>query len=205
MFSTSFRSLFIGLVLSAFLFALVGCGGRESSAQKLFAQGEYQKVIDKYPDLDVARRAHAKIADQLLQQKKYDDVLKQYSDTPAAYKAKMAMAQAMFDAGRYQAVIDSFPGSPLAAVSKDRIADSLFTTGQLDLLLSKFPDNAHSKQIKEERGTTELARIKKLRGDAKRQALETFMQTYSGTEAAKEAGTLLGKIREAEQKKTTKK
>jgi hypothetical protein len=117
----------------------------------------------------------------------------------------MAMAQEMFNAGRYQAVIDSFPQSPLAAVAKDRMADSLYNAGQYDLLMQKFPTSTKAVQVKEQKATEELTKVKKMKGTAKRQALESFMQTYSGTAAYKEAGEMLSKIREAEQKKAAKK
>jgi hypothetical protein len=205
MMTARYRTPCLIALLLAVSFALISCQSRAQSAQALFDKGEFEKVIEKYPDLEIARRAHAKIADKLLIAKKYSEVLNQYADTPAAYKARMQLAQQVFDAGRYQAVIDSFPQSPLAALAKGKLADSLFTAGALDELIKRFPDSDKGKQVKEERAKTDFDKAKKLRGAAKKAALEAIMTQYSGTEIYKEAGTMLSQIREAEAKKAQKK
>jgi hypothetical protein len=199
----SFRltSLLILIPLCAVLIMTSGCTSRPAAAQKLFDQGEYQKVIDQYPELDVARRAHAKLGEKFLAEKQYDVVLREYSDTPAAYKARQAMVEKLFNEGRYMAILDSFPTFPQAQLAKERIADSLFAAGQFDQLLVRFGDTPKGLQVKQAKSTEALTQAKKLRGDAKRMALENITRTYNGTEAASEASSLLIKIREAEAKK----
>jgi TolA-binding protein len=190
---------------AALLLGLSGCGGRPASAQKLFDQGEFQKVVDKYPDLEIARRAHAKLGEQALAQKNYSVVLKEFWDTPAAYLAKMQLAQQMFDQGRFRALLDSFPQSPLAPQAKEKLADSLYTIGQMDNIVSWYPDTQKAKLIKDERSKESLTKAKKMRGDAKRAALEDIIRNYGGTDAAREAGEVLSKLRETTSKKAVKK
>jgi thioredoxin-like negative regulator of GroEL len=205
MFKTRLFSFALASTLSLFLLFSTGCSSRAASAQKLFDSGQYQQVIDKYPDLEVARRAHAKLADDLLQKKDYSTVMRDYADTPAAYKARLDLAQKMFDEGRYQALLDSFPQSPLAATAKGKLADSLVAAGQTDKLLAWYPDTPQAKQVKETQATEELARIKKLPKKDKAAALEDFMKKFAGTETYKEAGDMLAKIRQADANQSNKK
>jgi hypothetical protein len=192
--------IFALLLVATLLLATTGCSSRPAAAQRLFDKGEYQKVMDKYPDLEIARRARAKLADQLVAEKKYDVVLRSYADTPAAFRARTELAQKMFDEGRYMALLDSFPTSPLTVTAKERLADSLYAAGRLDSLVRRFSETARGKQVRTEQAAAELVKIKKMKGAEKRKALEDFMRTYSGTEASKEAGQMLSKIREAESK-----
>jgi outer membrane protein assembly factor BamD (BamD/ComL family) len=195
------RITFFATVAAIFLLGSLGCSNRPAAAQKLFDQGEYQQVVDKYPELEIARRAHAKLGELALQQKNYNAVLKDFWDTPAAYQAKMLLAQAMFDQGRYRALLDSFPQSPLAVQAKEKLADSLYALGQLDVVVQMYPESQKAKLIKDERSKESLTKAKKLRGEPKRLALEELVRSYGGTDAAREAGEILSKIRETEAKK----
>jgi hypothetical protein len=195
----------LALALSTLLLVTAGCSSRAASAQKMFEKGEYQQVMDKYPDLEIARRAHAKMAEEKLQTKDYYAVLKDFADTPAAFKARNELAQRLFDQGKFQSVVDSFPQSPLAAQAKERLADSLFASGQFDKLLAWYPESPKAKQVKEDQSKVEWARIKKLPKNDKKTALEDFMKKYAGTESYKDASDLLTKIREAEAKQANKK
>jgi len=195
------RSLAV-VVLFAFGIGLTlgfgGCQSRPAAALKLFESGQYEKVIERYGDLEIALRARAKIAEQLLAEEKYEEVLQNYSDTPAAYQARQKQAQLLFERGDYQGVVDQYPFSDVARVAKERLADSLFAAGQLDLLLMKYPETPRGTQVKEERAAVELAAAKKLKGAAKKDALAKLSRSYSGTTAAAEASKLLADIRAAE-------
>jgi hypothetical protein len=200
-----FLTLSLVLLVGTLLFLSTGCTNRAASAQKLFDQGEYQQVINKYPDLEVARRAHAKLAEELLQKKDYSAVLRDYADTPAAFKAKVELAQRLYDEGKYQAVLDSFPQSPVAAAAKEKLSDSLYAAGDYDKLIAWYPETVKAKQVKEDRAKVEFARIKKLPKKDKAQALELFMKQYAGTEEYKDAADMLNKIRIAESNQANKK
>lgn len=193
MFTT--RLLAFIVALSVFFLFSTGCSGRAASAQRLFDNGEYQNVIDKYPDLEVARRAHAKLAEQLLQKKYYSAVMRDYADTPAAYKARLELAQSLFDEGKYQVLLDSFPQSSLAASAKSKLADSLIAAGQPDKVVALYSDTPQAKQIREDQAKDELARITKLPKKDKAQALEEFMKKFANTDSYREANDMLAKIR----------
>ncbi|MBU0507675.1 hypothetical protein KKH27_02390 [bacterium] len=197
------RALLMVIGISLILIAS-GCQSRPAAANKLFEKGEYQAVVDKYPDLEIARRARAKIAEGLLREERFEEILRNYSDTPAAHKATEQMAQLLFARGEYQAILDSFPFSAVAPLAGNRLADSLFAAGQLDELVRRFPENENAKQIKEERGMAELTQAKKLKGDAKKDALTHIVRSYAGTVAQREANKMLTDIRAAEAPKRKK-
>jgi hypothetical protein len=188
------------LVAAALIWLVTGCSSRPAAAQRLFAKGEYQRVLKKYPDLEIARRAEARLAEKLCEDKQYDAVIRQFPQTPAAYKARLALAQQLFDAGRYLAVIDSFPYLPLAAQARERMADSLYGSGRFDDLLMRYPDSPQAKELKEKRAAQALTDAKKLRGQARQQALEEIMRLYSGTGSYKEAAELQAKARQVSKK-----
>lgn len=175
-----------------------GCQSRPAAALKLFEKGEYEKVIERYGDLEIALRAHAKIAERLLSEEKFEEVLRDYSDTPAAFQARQKQAQLLFAQGKYQEVVDSYPSSDVAVTAKERLAEELFQAGQLDLLLTKYPDTPRGTQVKEDRAAAELAAAKKLKGAARKDALTKLTRSYSGTAAQREASQILSDIRAAE-------
>jgi hypothetical protein len=199
------RTLLLGLALSALSFSLFGCGGRPMAAQKLYDKGEYQAVIDKYPDLEIARRAHAKMAEALLTKGDYQGVINQYPDTPAAYKAKSELAQKLFDAGRYQTLIDSFPHSTLVVSAKERLAEALFQAGKLDSVVMLYPDSPRGKEIKNQQALEALTAAKKLRGQPRLDALQQIMGRFAGTDSYKEAADLYNQAQTAQAAKAAKK
>lgn len=190
------------LILTAALLSITGCQSRAASAQKLFEKGKYEQVFKQYPDLEIALRARAKLAEKLLQEKQYTVVLSQYADTRAAYQARIELANQGLQEGKYQMVIDSFPETPAAKTAKEKLADSLYQAGKYDELIARFGDTPQATQVKEKLATEALADAKKLKGDAKKKALEELMRKYSGTAAYKEAAGILSDIR---QKETSKK
>lgn len=194
------RILPVFFLAAALIWLVTGCSSRPAAAQRLFAKGDYQRIIEKYPDLEIARRAEAKLAEKLVTDKQYQAVLRQYPQTPAAYEAKLALAQQLFDAGNYVAVIDSFSFLPLAAQAKERMADSLMASGLYDDLLQRYPDSPKAKELKEQRAAQALVDARKLRGQARQQALEEIMRLYSGTSVYKDASELLAQTRKVPKK-----
>ena len=198
---TRTSAFFAVCLLATALILTSGCQSRASSAQKLYDKGEYEKVMEQYPDLEIARRAHAKLADKYLQEKKYDVVLKEYGDTRAAHQARLEIADQMFKQGKYQTVLDSFPGTPAATSAKEKLADSLYQAGAYDELIARFGETPQGMKVKEQKSIEELAAANKLKGEAKKQAYEALMKKYPGTAAYKEAAAKLAEIRTAEAKK----
>jgi len=186
------------MILAAVI--VVGCASRPEAAQKLYDRGQYQLVVEKYPDLEVARRARAKLAEKLLEQKDYETVLRDYRDTPSAYKATEGMAQKLFDAGRYQDVMDGYPSLPVAKMAREKIADSLFAAGLVDDVILRYGDTQKGQVAKEQRAVQLLAEAKKLRGAQRIEALTKIVSTYGGTTVFAEANELLAKAQQAAQK-----
>ena len=192
------------LLLSSLMMALLtigGCQSRAVSAQKLFDQGKYEQVMKRYPDLEISQRARAKLADKLLEEKQYSLIFSQYPDTRAAYQARMDMADQALKEGKYQMLLDSFPGSPAAKTAREKLADSLYKAQKYDELMAKFGDMPQAIEIREKLSQEDLAKAKKMRGDAQKQALEEIMRKYSGAAAYKEASQMLSEINQKAQKK----
>jgi hypothetical protein len=177
-------------ILVASLLVCNGCSSREAQAQKMFEKGQYQEVMDKYADLEVGRRARAKVAEQLVTDKKYSEVIAKFGDTPAAFKAKNEIARQLFEAGRYQTVVDSYPASPQAAAAKDKLVDSLIAIAAYDTLFRRFPDVPRATALKDSMANSDLDKAKKLKGKAKEEAFEATMRKWPGTAAYKEASRL---------------
>ena len=199
--SSRILALFGAAALLAAALLVSGCGSRAATAQKLFEKGDYEQVIEQYPDLEVARRARVKLADKLLQEGKRDVVLRDYSDTRAAHQARLDMADEWLKQGKYQTVLDSFPGTPAATQARAKLADSLYEVGAYDELVTRFGDTPRGTEVKEQQSQKALADAKKLKGDAKMAALEELVRKYSGTSAYKEASALLQELRQAKAKK----
>ncbi len=185
----------LALLFGATALLLTACSSPQADALKLFEKGEFEAVIQKYPDLEIARRARAKIADRLILEKKFDVVLRDYADTPAAWKARNARSQELYDAGRYQVVVDSFPGSPVWAASRDRIVDSLITVGQTDTLFKRYADAPRVTQLKDSLSNADLAKANNLKGAAKVAAMDELIKKWPGTTAYKEAARIVQEAR----------
>lgn len=186
-------SLFATLSLLA-----TSCSSPEATANAMFEKGEYEKIIQKYPDTQFARRARAKLADNLFVEKKYDEVIKNYGDTPAAFKAKNAQAENLYSQGKFQELIDQFPGSPNLVNAKNILADSLIAQGKIDSAFKKFPDLPKLTAMKDSLSKMDLDAANKLRGPARDAALQSLMLKWPGTASYKEAARL---VQAAKQKK----
>jgi hypothetical protein len=187
------RSIFLPFTLILALLCLIstGCSNSAATAQAMFDKGEYEQIIKKYPDTEIARRAHAKLADNLFTAKKYDEVIKNYGDTQAAFKARNAMATDLFAQGKYQELIDQFPGSPSVMTAKNTMADSLIAHGMIDSVIRKFPDLPKVTALKDSLSKVEFDKAKALRGSARNTALQNVMNKWPGTTSYKEAARLM--------------
>lgn len=186
----------LSLVAALALILAIGCGDRESAAQKLFAQGKYQEVIEKYADLQIAVRARAMLAEDLVKQGKYDEVLKNYSDTRAAYQAQQAKAQELINAGNYRGVIEMFPKSEMAKSAESKLAMDLYNQGLFDSLLKAYPETESAKQVKDARASEAFEAAKKLKGEQKIAALEKIMKDYTQSPIYKDAANMLRELRQ---------
>jgi hypothetical protein len=70
------------------ILTLSGCGTPEERAKKLYTRGEYSKIVEKYPDLPIARQAREQLAFGLMKKARYDDVIAGYPDLPLAWNAR---------------------------------------------------------------------------------------------------------------------
>ena len=179
----------LGLVL------LTGCESSDMKAQNMLSQGQYQQVIDQFPETQYARRAEALMAEKLLEEGKFSEIVEKYPDTPAAFTAKQAAAQKLFDEANYEAVIKDFPHSTLAEQAERIVSDSLYAAGAMDELIEKYPKSPKAKDVKNERAAEAFEKAKKMTGKAKKKALQDITQNYRGTTIFKEAATMLREMR----------
>lgn len=192
------RRLITGLLLALFATLWVaGCQSPEASAQKLFAEGKYQEVMNKYPDTQIARRARAMIAENLLEEGKYQEVLEKYPNTRAAFLAHEEEAKNLFNEKKYREVIDKFPNSQLATDAERILAEDLYNQGptMFDSLVATYPNSPKGKEVNEACATEALEAAKKLRGEKKVEALQDIMRKYTQTAAYREAANLMRDVR----------
>jgi hypothetical protein len=191
--------IFLSLIVMG-LALLTGCQSADSKAQSMLSQGQFQQVMDQFPNTQYAQRARAMMAEKLFQERNYDELLKNYSDTPAAYRAKQAEAQRLFDKGDYQAVIDKFAKTTLGNQAEQILSDSLYNAGAYDDLVARFPESAKAKIVFEQRAVELYDKAKKLSGQAKIDALDQISTQYRGTTIWKDAANELRELRNTKQK-----
>lgn len=187
---TRAKILLFVTISASMLLGQCGCSNTAAQQQEMFAKGQYEQIIKKWPDTEIARRARAKIADDLFLTKKYDEIFKNYADTPAAYKARNAEAETLFAEGRYQELVDKYPGSSQVGPAKNMLADSLIAKGLYDSVFKKFADLPKVTALKDSLAKVEFDKIKTTRGSARETALQNFMMKWPGTAAYKEAARL---------------
>lgn len=189
-------AILLSVVAILALLLAAGCGDRESTAQKLFEQGKYQEIAEKYADLQIAQRARGMIAEDLVKQGKYDEVIKNYGDTRAAYQAQQAKAQQLIAAGNYRAVIEQFPKTQMAHDAENKLATDLYNQGLFDSLLKVYPESGSAQQVKDARAMTDFEAAKKLKGQSKLDALEKIMKAYPQSSIYKDVANMLRELRQ---------
>jgi TolA-binding protein len=190
-----FRKIIFISLIGLGLVLLTGCESNDMKAQNMLSQGQYQQVIDQFPDTQYALRAEALLAESLLKDGKLAEVIEKYPNTPAAHTAKLAEAQKLYDSGNYEAVIEKYPHSTLADQSKRIVSDSLYAAGAYDELLEKYGDSEKGKLVTNERAAEAFEKAKKMTGQAKINALEQITQKYRGSDSFKEAASMLRDLR----------
>jgi hypothetical protein len=188
------RLITLAMFLAVVAMLVVACATPEQRAQKLFDQGKYEEVLAKFPNLPIAQNAKAKVAEKMIEEGKYQEVLDNYSDTPSADVAKAKLAEKLLGEGKFDEVVMKYPGTPAANQAVNMIAEKLYNDKNFDLLLQKYGNTPAGMKYKNEKGTEDYAKCKKMKKADKEKCLREIIQKYGGTDAAKLAQEDLAKM-----------
>jgi hypothetical protein len=190
------RTVAIIAILTAIGLVLSGCASPEQRAQKLFDQGKYEEILQKYPDLPIAKQAKDKVAEKLLAEGKYDEILANYSDTPSVTEATNKIAEKMVADKKYDEVLAKYPNTPVANMARNALADQLYNDKKFDELVAKYPNTPAGMKARNEMAKPEFEKIMKMPKAKKQKALEDFLKNpkFAGTEWAMKAQDELNKF-----------
>ncbi|MFH1010588.1 MAG: hypothetical protein V1784_05075 [bacterium] len=188
------RSITLAMLLAFVAVLVVACATPEQRAQKLFEQGKYEEVLAKFPNLPIAQKAKAKLAERLIEEGKYEEVLADYADTPSAYVAKEKLCEKLLAEGKFDECVQKYPGARAAKEAENKIAEKLYADKNCDLLLQKYGYTSAGMKYKNEKGTEEYNKAKKMKKADKEKALREIIQKYAGTDAAELAQESLAKM-----------
>jgi hypothetical protein len=202
------RTLSVIVILTVLGLVLGGCASPEQRAQKLFDQGKYEEILQKYADLPIAKQAKDKVAEKMLAEGKYEEILKDYADTPSAADATNKIAEKLVAEKKYDEVLARYPQTPAANMARNAMAEQLYADKKTDELIQKFPNTPAGVKARNELAKTELDKIMKMAKKAKQAKLEEFLKNpkFAGTESSMKAKEELDKLtKKPEPKKAVKK
>lgn len=138
--------------LTVMIAALIGCATPSERAQKLFKTGEYEQLLERYPNEPIAQEARVKLAAQLLDKGEYQRILDEFADTPSAYHARERIAALLLDEQEYQKILTDYPDTPAAMTAREAVAQQLYDDGKLDELVAKYPNSQIGREARQMMG-----------------------------------------------------
>lgn len=173
------------LIVGALCFIIIGCASPTEKAQKLFDEGKYEEVLEKYADQPIARQAKEMLAQKLVEEGKYEEVLVKYPDTKAVTEAKNQLAARLLEEEKYQEVVDRYPESPAADQARQVLAQQLYDEGNFDELVRLYPNTQAGRQARTQMAAEAYQKTKKMKKSARIEALQAIVDNdlYAGTEA----------------------
>ncbi len=126
---SKYRTKVLWTVATTLLAAIVlGCGSRQERAERLYSMGEYQKVIQKYPEQPIARKAQEELGGSLYRNGEYQQLIEQFPDLPLAQNAKesLELLQGVKGAQRAELSGDNLDYYAADAVDPEASADAFY-------------------------------------------------------------------------------
>jgi hypothetical protein len=183
------RTVAVVALLTIIGFVLFGCATPEQRAQKLFDTGKYEEILQKYPDLPIAKQAKDKVAEKLLAEGKYDEILANYADTPSLQEATNKIAEKLVNEKKFDEVLAKYPNTPAANTARNMLAEQLYNDKKVDELVQKYPNTPAGMKARNEMAADEWKKIEKTPKKKMKDALEGFLKNpkFAGTESAMKA------------------
>ncbi|MCB1060806.1 MAG: hypothetical protein KDB65_11280 [Calditrichaeota bacterium] len=192
---TSRKTHYLALLI-LFLFVL-GCATPAERAEKLFKEGKYEEVMERYPQEPAAGKAKEALATKLLKEGDYERVMKDFADTPMAYEARVRFAEKLVEDGKFEEVLDNYSDTPAAIKAREQAAQALFDAGRISEAARDYPQTPAGSRARDELARAEYERINTFKSPKERHAaLEEFIANslYAGTGPAAQAQIDLAKM-----------
>jgi len=176
-------------ILAVMGLILGGCASPEQRAQKLFDQGKYEDVLQKYGNLPIAKQAKDKVAEQMLADGKYQEILDNYADTPSKQPAENKLAEGLLNEKKYDEILMKYPNTPAANMARNAVADQLYAEKKIDELVQKYPNSPAGMKARNDMAKEEFDKIMKMPKKKRATELTNFLKNpkYAGTESAMKA------------------
>jgi hypothetical protein len=162
---------------------LFGCSSPAQHAQALFDQGKYEEVVAQYPDTPIAQAARDTLAAWDRARHEFDGIIVEDPDTPYADDPNEKAAERIYNRQHYDSVLQVYPNTHAANMARNAIAEQLYKERKLDELIRKYPNTPDGWKARNEWALIEWSKITKLKGAARKTAIESFISdsTHVGT------------------------
>lgn len=190
------RILHSAALIALFVFIL-GCATPAERAEKLYEEGKYEEVMERYPQEPAAGKAKEALATKLLKEGAYERVMSEFADTPMAYEARVRFAEKLLDEGKFEEILDNYSDTPAAIKAREQAAQALFDAGRVSEAARDYPQTPAGSAAREELARAEFDRIMSFKSPPERRnALEEFISNslYAGTGPAVQAQIELAKL-----------
>ncbi|MBU0507674.1 hypothetical protein KKH27_02385 [bacterium] len=180
------RLIAVVAALAVIVMIVGGCASPEQRAQKLFDEGKYQEVLDKYADQPIAKQAREGLAAKMVTEGKFQEVIDNFGDTPAAQDAKNKRAEQLLAEKKYDEILQKFPNTPSANVARSAVAEGLYAEKKIDELVMKYPNTPAGVKARNELAKEEFDKLMKKPKKDRKKLYEEFLKNpkYAGTESA---------------------
>ena len=167
------------------LMVLSGCSSPSERARKLHEAGEYEQVLERYPNEPIAERSRIRFAEELVRAGEYERVLAEFPDTPAAGTARERVAARLVEEGKYEEVLTDYRDTPSAMVAREAVARRMFDDGKVDEVAARYPNTEAGQHARDLLANRALEHALQLRGEERLRAFEEILvdPLFAGTPA----------------------
>lgn len=179
------------------LLLLLGCATPTERAEKLYKEGKFEEVLERYPQEPAAQKAKEALASKLLKDGEYERVMTEFKDTPMAFEARVRYAEKILAEGKFDEVIEKFDDTPAAIKAREQAAQALYDAGRVTEAARDYPQTPAGSRARDELARAEFDRIMTYKSpQERRKALEEFVTSsiYAGTSPHAQAQTELAKL-----------
>lgn len=179
------------------LFLMLGCASPTERAEKLFEDGKYEEVLERYPQEPAADKAKQALAAKLLKDGQYQRVFTEFKGTAMAVEARVRYAEELLKQGKQDEVLADFGDTPAAIRAREMAAQALYDAGRVTEAARDYPQTPAGGRAREELARAEYERIMTFRSpDERRKALDEYLSspTYAGTNSFAQAQLELAKL-----------
>jgi len=185
------------LLLACSLLWLLGCATPAERAEKLYQEGKFEEVLQRYPQEPAAGKAKEALATRLLKAGEYERVIAEFKDTPVLHEARVKRAEQLLEQNQIDEILANFSDTPAAIRAREKAAQALYDAGRVTEAARDYPQTSAGQLARTELARAEFDRAMTFKSPAeRRKALEAIVTSslFTGTEAHVKAQTELAKL-----------